>query len=258
MIFSPSHSEATEFASIFAPPVCSLPLSSSRLRLILFMNLSGCRWWAEIRELLKLNPCSSSCSPESRTTSETGGHTLRKTNSREDNALKHFARPMLLLSRRNLLFPSPPSCPSASTNELPLDTDNTTERLTRGSIGKTIIQQVARKLQQWHVVWASPVAKKNYPLQKLTTFSKIGKTRISEISIPRRNKETYCAGKLSVVYFFRASARLFKSRVQPVSPAVVAPTRPRDNDSIIALQYTEITTRQRVYCTGARNTCKYR
>lgn len=125
-----------------ASSVRSLPLSSSRLRLILFMNLSGCRWWAEIRELLKLNPCSSSCSPESRTTGETGGHTLRKTNSREDNALKHFARPMLLLSRRNLLSSSPPSCPSASTNELPLDTDNTTERLTRGSIGETTIQQV--------------------------------------------------------------------------------------------------------------------
>ena len=31
-----------------------------------------------------------------RRTGETGGHTPRKTNSREDNALKHFARPMLL------------------------------------------------------------------------------------------------------------------------------------------------------------------
>lgn len=67
---------------------------------------------------------------KSRTTGETGGHTPRKTNSREDNALKHFARPMLLLSCCNLLFP--PS-PFACTNELPLDTDNTAEHLTRGS-----------------------------------------------------------------------------------------------------------------------------
>lgn len=102
-----------------ASSVLSLSLFSSRLRLILSMNLSGCRWWAEIRELLKLNPCSSSCSPESRTTGETGGHTLRKTNSREDNALKHFARPMLLLSRRNLLPPNlpPPPVPPFNFNE---------------------------------------------------------------------------------------------------------------------------------------------
>lgn len=33
---------------------------------------------------------------EAKGTGETGGHTPRKTNSREDNALKHFARPMLL------------------------------------------------------------------------------------------------------------------------------------------------------------------
>lgn len=46
------------------PPLSSPGLPSLfRLSLILSMNLPGCRWWAEIRGLLKLNPCTSSCSP---------------------------------------------------------------------------------------------------------------------------------------------------------------------------------------------------
>lgn len=40
-----------------------LPSFLSWLFLILSMNLQGCRWWAEIRGLLKLNPCTRARAP---------------------------------------------------------------------------------------------------------------------------------------------------------------------------------------------------
>lgn len=112
-------SEATEFASIFAPR------SLSWLCLILSMNLSGRRWWAKIRGLLKLNPCSSSCSPRA-------GRPVRPEATHQERLIAE--KITLLNTLPGQCFFSPvatcsPAYPDLlRTNELPLDTDNTTER----------------------------------------------------------------------------------------------------------------------------------
>ena len=129
----PRHSEATEFASIFAPhprlsSVPSLPPTLLRLFLILSMNLPGCRWWVEIRGLLKLNPCTSSCSPRA-------GQPVRPEATHQERLIAE--KITLLNTLPGQCFFSPvatysPVSPSASTNELPLDTDNTAEHLNQG------------------------------------------------------------------------------------------------------------------------------
>lgn len=109
-------------------PLPSLP-TLFRLSLILSMNLLGCRWWAEIRGLLKLNPCTSSCSPRA-------GRPVRPEATHQERLIAE--KITLLNTLPGQCFFSPvatcsPASPSASTNELPLDTDNTAEHLTRGS-----------------------------------------------------------------------------------------------------------------------------
>lgn len=106
-----------------APPPPTL------LSLILSMNLPGCRWWAEIRGLLKLNPCTSSCSPRA-------GRPVRPEATHQERLIAE--KITLLNTLPGQCFFSPvatcsPASPFASTNELPLDTDNTAEHLTRGS-----------------------------------------------------------------------------------------------------------------------------